>query len=88
MGHMPVLGEWYALPLMETAGSRTTGDEVYNSIFHPSAVRLLSHCDAVLRVGGPSAGADEMVRVAEEKGKNVYHNFNEISVIFPSSEAG
>lgn len=88
MGHMPVLGEWYALPLMETAGSRTPGDEVYDSIFHPSAVRLLSHCDAVLRVGGPSAGADEMIRVAEEKGKIVYQNSNEIPVIFPGREAG
>ncbi|MFD0696552.1 GDP-mannose pyrophosphatase NudK [Paenibacillus sp. GCM10027628] len=81
MGHMPVLGEWYALPLMNTAGSLATGDEVYDRIFHPSAVRLLSHCDAVLRVGGPSAGADEMVRVAEENGKIVYRNLNEIPVI-------
>ncbi|MBD0382905.1 GDP-mannose pyrophosphatase NudK [Paenibacillus sedimenti] len=82
MGHMPVLGEWYALPLMDTAGSRTIGDVVYDRIFHPSAVRLLSHCDAVLRVGGPSAGADEMVRVAAEKGKTVYRNINEIPIIF------
>src|SRR5438477_11786976 len=46
MGHMPMLGEWVALPLLEAAGSRATGDAVFNEIFHPSAVRLIGHCDA------------------------------------------
>src|SRR5258708_8471304 len=54
MGHMPVLGEWFALPLIEAAGSRQTGDEIFNKIFHPSAIRLIDHCDAVLRIGGAS----------------------------------
>jgi len=81
MGHMPVLGEWYALPLMETAGSRQLGDEIFERMFHPSAVRLLSFCDAVLRVGGPSEGADEMVRNAEVKGKKVYRDLGEIPVL-------
>jgi len=81
MGHMPVLGEWYALPLMETAGSRQLGDEIFERMFHPSAVRLLSLCDAVLRVGGPSEGADEMVRNAEVKGKKVYRDLSDIPVL-------
>ncbi|MEC0094059.1 GDP-mannose pyrophosphatase NudK [Paenibacillus macquariensis] len=81
MGHMPVLGEWYALPLMETAGSRELGDEIFERMFHPSAVRLLSLCDAVLRVGGPSEGANEMVRNAEVKGKKVYRDLGEIPVL-------
>src|SRR5262249_36111455 len=65
-GHIPMLGEWLALPLVELAGSKRIGDEAFNEIFHPVAVRLLSKCDAVLRVGGASAGADEMVRVGRE----------------------
>ncbi|NEW05047.1 GDP-mannose pyrophosphatase NudK [Paenibacillus sp. SYP-B3998] len=81
MGHMPALGEWYAMPLMETAGSHQLGDEIFERMFHPSAVRLLSHCDAVLRVGGPSKGADEMVRTAEAKGKRVYRDLSEIPVL-------
>ena len=71
-GHVPVLGEWFALPLVALAGSQRVGDEAFNEIFHPIAERLLAHCDAVLRVGGPSQGADLMVRVAEERGLNVY----------------
>jgi|SRR5215472_16256703 len=71
-GHIPVLGEWLALPLVNLAGSKRIGDEAFNEIFHPIAVRLLEKCDAVLRVGGPSAGADEMVRFGRELGLNIY----------------
>ena len=50
LGHIPVLGEWFALPLVHLAGSRQIGDEAFNEIFHPIAERLLEKCDAVLRV--------------------------------------
>ena len=72
------LGEWLALPLVELAGSRTIGDEAFNEIFHPIAVRLLEKCDAVLRVGGPSAGADEMIRVGRDLGLKIYTAASEI----------
>lgn len=77
-GHIPVLGEWLALPLVHLAGSQRIGDEAFNEIFHPVAVRLLSKCDAVLRVGGASAGADEMVRVAQERGLKIFTRLEEI----------
>jgi hypothetical protein len=77
-GHIPLLGEWLALPLVALAGSKKIGDEAFNEIFHPIAVRLLEKCDAVLRVGGPSAGADEMVRVGRTLGLKIYSNIAEI----------
>lgn len=77
-GHIPILGEWLALPLVELAGSRKIGDEPFNEIFHPIATRLLEKCDAVLRVGGPSAGADEMVRVGRNLGLKIYTTVEEI----------
>ena len=77
-GHIPILGEWLALPLVELAGSRQIGDEAFNEIFHPIATRLLEKCDAVLRVGGPSAGADEMVRVGRSLGLRIYTTLAEI----------
>ena len=77
-GHIPVLGEWLALPLAELAGSREIGDEAFNEVFHPIAIRLLEKCDAVLRVGGPSTGADEMVRVGRTLGLNIYGALAEI----------
>jgi hypothetical protein len=77
-GHIPLLGEWLALPLVELAGSRNIGDAPFNEIFHPIAVRLLEKCDAVLRVGGPSAGADQMLRVGRALGLKIYTAASEI----------
>ena len=73
-GHIPILGEWLALPLVHLAGSKAIGDAAFNEIFHPIAARLLSKCDAVLRVGGASAGADEMVRIGRKLGLTIYSN--------------
>ena len=77
-GHLPVLGEWYALPLIEHAGSRAIGDAVFNEIFHPISRRLVAKCDGCWRIGGLSAGADEMVALARQHGKTVYFAFEEI----------
>ena len=70
-GHLPVMGEWFALPLIEHAGSTRIGDAVFDEIFHPISRRLVAKCDGCLRIGGPSAGADEMVALAREQGKLV-----------------
>jgi len=77
-GHIPILGEWLALPLLRLAGSRKIGDDAFDEVFHPVAVRLLEKCQAVLRVGGPSAGADEMVRIGRELGLKIYQSLDEI----------
>lgn len=77
-GYLPMVGEWIALPLIDTAGSRQIGDEIFNEIFHPVAIDLLSHCDGVLRTGGPSQGADQMVIVAREMGKAVFTSVEQI----------
>lgn len=77
-GHIPILGEWLALPLVSLAGSKNIGDEGFNEIFHPIAIRLLRKCDAVLRVGAASAGADEMVRIGRELGLKIYTSAEEI----------
>lgn len=77
-GHMPVLGEWLALPMLALAGSRQVGDAVYEALFHTHCERLLSHCDAVLRIGGESSGADRMVAVARGLGLPIYCSLEEI----------
>lgn len=77
-GHMPVLGEWFALPLIKEAGSQRIGDEIFNRMFHPIAIRLGEKLDAVLRIGGASQGADEMVRQAKERGQQVFYKLEEI----------
>lgn len=80
-GHLPVLGEWFALPLVALAGSTRVGDEPFNEIFHPISERLLEKCDAVLRVGGTSQGADLMVELARKKGLKVFYSIEEIAAV-------
>jgi len=77
-GHVPLVGEWLALPLVAAAGSKRVGDAAFNEIFHPIAERLLARCDAVLRVGGPSQGADLMVETAESRGLRVFHSLADV----------
>jgi hypothetical protein len=78
MGHLPVTGEAIALSLIEVAGSQALGDAVGNEILHPVGRRLVARVDAVLRIGGPSIGADEMVSLARSSGKPVYLSISEI----------
>jgi ADP-ribose pyrophosphatase len=80
-GHLPVLGEWLALPMVRLAGSRTPGDAAFDAMFHPHAQRLLARCDAVLRIGGASGGADLMVETARRLGKRVYRSLAEIGPV-------
>ena len=77
-GHLPVVGEWLALPLVALAGSQRVGDPAFDEIFHPIAERMVARCDAVLRVGGPSQGADEMVNVARAHGKAVFTRLGDV----------
>ena len=77
-GHLPVTGEAMALPLIQTAGSTAIGDAPFVEIFHPLAHRLLRRCDAVLRIGGASAGADEMVSTARLLGVRVFVDLSDI----------
>lgn len=77
-GHIPMIGEWVALPVWRAAGGQTVGDSLYDEIFHPVAGRLLQICDAILRLPGDSKGADNDVRIAKERGIPVFYSLHEI----------
>lgn len=80
-GHVPVIGEWFALPIWRTAGGRAVGDHLYETIFHPVAGRLIERCDAILRLPGASKGADEDVRKARARGLPIYLSIDEVPVV-------
>ncbi|NUS70453.1 MAG: DUF4406 domain-containing protein [Ensifer adhaerens] len=77
-GHVPVIGEWVALPVWHAAGGARIGDDLYEEIFHPVAGRLLALCEAVLRLPGDSKGADNDVRIARERGIPVYYRLEDV----------
>jgi hypothetical protein len=80
-GHLPVMGEWFALPLIQAAvADGEDPDAAYDATFHPVAEQVLARCDGCLRIGGPSQGADRMVATARRLGKTVFHDLDEVPV--------
>jgi hypothetical protein len=80
-GHIPMIGEWVALPVLSSAGASGIADPLADQVLYPTAHRLLQHCDAVLRLPGESRGADLDVRIAEERGIPVYTSIDQIPVL-------
>ena len=74
-GHVPIIGVNMALPMIEAAGG--TGG-AYDEIMAPVSLALVDRCDACLRIGGPSKGADDEVRRFEAAGRPVYRALAEV----------
>lgn len=77
LGHVPMIGEWVALPILRTLDA-VDADSGGGDVMYETARRLLQHCDAVLRLPGESSGADKDVEIALERGLPVYRSLEEI----------
>ena len=77
-GHVPMIGEWVALPVLRSAGADGPLDPFAEQVMYPTAQRLLAHCDAVLRLPGASTGADQDVAIARERGLPVWTSLDEV----------
>ena len=82
-GHVPMIGEWVALPVLRSAGADGVTDPLAEQVLYPTAERLLQHCDAVLRLPGESVGADQDVAIARERGLPVYRSVDEVPGVRP-----
>ena len=91
-GHVPMIGEWVALPILRVAAADDPGPQASDvgvpaaapaegDVMYTTAHRLLQHCDAVLRLEGASQGADQDVRIAEARGIPVYRSIDEVPVL-------
>ena len=72
-GHVPIIGVNMALPVI-----RAVGNEYYEQLMTPMSLALTERCDAVLRIGGPSQGADEEVERLRARGCPVYEDVADI----------
>lgn len=77
-GHVPIVGVNMALPMIEAAGG---SDAAYEELLAPVSLALVDRCDACLRVGGPSSGADDEVRRFEAAGRPVYRALKEVPAV-------
>jgi hypothetical protein len=81
-GHVPIIGVNMALPMIEAAGGT---DAAYAEFMAPFSLALVDRCDACLRIGGPSTGADDEVRLFEKAGRPVYRALDEVPPATPAS---
>jgi hypothetical protein len=86
-GHLPLVGEWMALPIIHAAGGRAPGDAIFSAYQYPVAHRLLARCDAVLRIPGESRGADLDVARAHELGLAVFTDIEQLPRLRPATES-
>jgi len=77
-GHIAVVGEWLAWPVIRQAGGETHSSEQFSEYQYPVAHRLLEKCDAVLRIPGESKGADLEMGKARDMGKIIFSSLEEI----------
>ena len=77
-GHIPMIGEWVALPVLRGAGASGPTDPLAEQVLYPTAQRLLEHCDAVLRLPGASTGADQDVTMARRRGLPVWTRLDQV----------
>jgi hypothetical protein len=73
MGHVPVIGVNMALPVIEAAGA-----VAFDDIMMPLSLALAERCDACLRIGGPSAGADAEMERFLARGRPIYRDLAEV----------
>lgn len=73
MGHVPVVGVNMALPVIAAAE-----DDAFDEVMMPLSLALAERCDAVLRIGGPSAGADAELARFGAAGKPVFTTIADI----------
>jgi hypothetical protein len=86
-GHIPMIGEWVALPVLASAGAAGPLDPMASQVMYPTAERLLQHCSAVLRLPGESTGADQDVAIAEERGLPVYYRLQDVPGVAPVAQS-
>ena len=84
-GHIPMIGEWVALPVLRSAGADGPLDPFAERVMYPTAERLLEHCDAVLRLPGASTGADQDVAIAKRRGIPVFRRIEDVPGYQPHS---
>ena len=72
-GHVPLIGVNAVKPIIEVAGEHR-----YKEMMMPICLAMAERCDAVLRVGGRSQGADDEVARVVAFGGQVFQRIEDI----------
>ncbi|MDX2224281.1 MAG: hypothetical protein SFV21_16140, partial [Rhodospirillaceae bacterium] len=75
-GHTPLIGVNAVMPMIECAGHHR-----YDELMMPICLDLAGRCDAVLRIGGFSRGADQEVERIASHGGRVFRDIAEVPAV-------
>ena len=75
-GHIPIIGVNLALPVVKEAGQ-----ERFDELMMPISLAVSERCDACLRIGGPSQGADQEVARFKARGLPVYFSVEDVPAV-------
>jgi hypothetical protein len=77
-GHLGMVGEWAAWPVIKSAGGNTHSSPEFTEYQYPVAHRLLEKCDAILRIPGESRGAALEMEKARQMGKIIFTDLDQV----------
>lgn len=80
-GHLAVVAEWLSWPVIKQAGGDSHASPQFHEYQYPAAHRLLSMCDAVLRIPGDSRGADAECELARQMGMPVFTSVDDLPAV-------
>ena len=79
-GHLAVVAEWLSWPVIAQAGGTSHASVQFSQYQYPAAHRLLTMCDAVLRIPGDSRGADAECELARQLGMPIYASVDDLPI--------
>jgi hypothetical protein len=80
-GHLAVVAEWLSWPIIRQAGGDDHARAPVPRLQYPAAHRLLTRCDAVLRIPGESRGADLECELARTLGIPVFTSVADLPLV-------
>ncbi len=72
-GHIPIIGVNLALPLIEFAGH-----DNFDKLMMPISLAAADRCDAAIRIGGHSVGADQEIERIRSRGGYIFDSLDDI----------
>jgi hypothetical protein len=69
--------DWFVVQVCQLSGNKAMPHSFFEAHFLPSLEAMVKNCDAILRQGGMSVAADELLRDAIHRNVPVFEDWNE-----------
>jgi hypothetical protein len=70
--------EWIVVQVCQLSGNKAMPHSFFENHFLPSLESMVKNCDAIIRQGGMSVAADELLKNANDHNVPVFEDWNEL----------